>query len=220
MSELVHRQRQGLCDMLADLSDEQWAAETLCRGWDAGDIAAHLVVREREPWAGPGIIFGGPFAVLTQRRCAGWKARGRTRLVAALRAGPPWPLSGPLGDSQAAEDWIHEQDVRRGGAQLPTPAPDPQLGEALWTALKRFAARTLAVGTGAVIELTDGTHRHRLHTRARAPLATPTTGTPAVMITGAVGELLLYATGRTVADVAITGDARTLEALQERSRRV
>lgn len=34
--------------MLADLDDTQWEAETLCTGWDAGDVAAHLVVRERE----------------------------------------------------------------------------------------------------------------------------------------------------------------------------
>lgn len=217
MGDLVHRQRQGLCTMLADLDHDQWSAETLCSGWDAGDVAAHLVVRERELWAAPGILFGGPFASVTQRRYAAWKARGPQRLIAALRAGPPWPLSGPLGDSQAVEDWIHEQDVRRGGAKLPTIDPDPELSRALWTALKRFAARALVIKTQAVIELTDGTRSHRLQTSARGPLARTTTAEPDVTISGRVGELLLYVTGRP-GEVASTGNEHTRELLLAHDR--
>lgn len=204
--------------MLTGLSTEQWAAETLCAGWDAGDIAAHLVVREREPWAGPGIVFGGPFAGLTQRRYAAWKARGQQRLIEALRAGPPWPLSGPFGDAQAVEDWIHEQDVRRGGAGLTTPEPDGQLAEALWVAAKRIAARTLAIGTDAVIELTDGIHRHRLQARQRASPARPTPAAPDITITGSVAELLLYVAGRTGADAIVTGDDATRSILESHKR--
>jgi len=218
VSELVHRQRQDLCDMLTGLSPEQWAAETLCTGWDAGDVAAHLVVREREPWAGPGILLGGPFAALTQRRYTAWKARGKKRLVEALRAGPPWPLSGPFGDMQAVEDWIHEQDIRRGGAGLTTPDPDPQLGEALWVAVKRTAARTLAIGTEAVIELSDGIHRHRVQARPGARLARPTTAAADVRITGSIAELLLYVAGRAGADATVTGDDAARSALAAHTR--
>jgi uncharacterized protein (TIGR03085 family) len=218
VSELVHRQRQDLCDMLAGLSPEQWASGTLCAGWDAGDVAAHLVVREREPWAAPGIVFGGPFGAVTQRRYAAWKARGKQRLVAALRAGPPWPLSGPLGDAQAVEDWIHEQDIRRGGAGLAAPEPDPQLAEALWAAARRISARTLAIGTDAVIELNDGIHRHRVQARGRSRRARPTTLAPNVTITGSVAELLLYVAGRSGADIIVTGDDAVRSALESHNR--
>jgi uncharacterized protein (TIGR03085 family) len=219
VSELVHRQRQGLCDMLAHLTAEQWSAETLCAGWDAADVAAHLVVREREPWASPGIVFGGRLAELTERRYAAWKARGHKRLVQALRSGPPWPLSG-LGDSQAVEDWIHEQDIRRGGAGLARIEPDPQLAESLWRAIRQFGARSFAIGTTAVIELTDGIRHHRLQSRPRVPLALPTSAPSDITIAGPISELLLYTAGRAGADVTVFGDARTQAVLESRSRSI
>jgi uncharacterized protein (TIGR03085 family) len=197
VSELVHQQRHALCDMLGSLTDAQWSAETLCTGWDAADVAAHLIVREREPWAAPGIMFGGPTRALTERRRRRWKARGHQRLINALRSGPPWLLSGPLGDYQAVEDWIHEQDIRRGGAALDRLQPEPQL-----------------------IELTDGARFQRLQARRRAPLALPTSARPDVRIAGPVGELLLYVTGRAGADVTISGDDRVRALLMSRNRSI
>lgn len=203
----VHRRRRELCDLLAGLTTTQWSAETLCAGWDAGDIAAHLIVREREPWTGPGLVLGGPLAALTDVRRRAWKARGRGVLLATLRSGPPWPLTaGPLAPTQIVEDWIHEQDVRRGGAGLTTPEPDLDLSGFLWRAAGRYAARTLAVDGDIVIELTDGDRSVRLRTRARLPLALSTSGQPDVTIAGPSGELLLYAVGRAGAQVTITGD--------------
>jgi uncharacterized protein (TIGR03085 family) len=221
MTESAVTRRRELCDLLSSLTVEQWTAETLCAGWDAADIAAHLIVREREPWTGPGMILGGPFAELTDRRRAAWKARGREALIAALRAGPPWPLTtGPLEDSQIVEDWIHEQDVRRGGAGLSTPPPGPGLERLLWGGARRFAARTLAVDGDVVIELTDGRRRHRLRSRRTLPLATSTGAAPDVTITGRVAELLLYTVGRDGADVVVTGDAAAESLLAASTRSV
>lgn len=220
VSELVHQQRHALCDMLGSLTATQWSAETLCAGWDAADVAAHLIVREREPWSAPGIMFGGPARALTERRRQRWKARGRRRLIEALRSGPPWLLSGPLGDYQAVEDWIHEQDIRRGGAGLDRLRPEPQLAEALWRAVRRLGSRTLALGADVVLELTDGVRFHRLQVRRRAPLALPTRAHPDVTIAGPVSELLLYATGRAGADVTITGDERMQALLISRNRSI
>jgi uncharacterized protein (TIGR03085 family) len=218
MSSLVRQRRDGLCDLLAGLSDEQWRAETLCDGWDAGDIAAHLIIREREPWTGPGLFIGGPFAALTDRRREATKAQGRDALIARLRSGPPWPLSGPLGDTQVVEDWIHEQDVRRGGADVPGPDPDARLAPLLWVAANRFATRTLALAADLVIELTDGTRSRRLRSRRALPLATSTDAPPDVVVTGTAGELLLYAAGRDRADVTISGDAAARTALTASAR--
>ena len=55
------------------------------------------------------------------------------------------------------EDWIHEQDVRRGGAGLATPEPDRRLDAALWRAAARFGAAAvlpaayLLAGTAAAV---------------------------------------------------------------------
>lgn len=218
MPDLVRTRRDELCATLAELDADQWAAETLCAGWDAGDVAAHLIAREREPWTGPGIVLGGPLAALTDRRRAAWEARGREVLIATLAAGPPWPLSGPLSDVQVCEDWIHEQDVRRGGADLPTSAPVDEVAQLLWTAAKRFATRTLAIDTDIVIELTDGTRRHRVRARPRMPLALSTTARADVVITGPVGELLLFVAGRDAVTVIIDGVPRAQELLRASRR--
>lgn len=221
MTVSATQRRAGLCDLLASLTLEQWTAETLCAGWDAADIAAHLIVREREPWTGPGLVLGGPFAGLTDRRRATWKARGRERLLGRLRAGPPWPLTvGPLAGTQIVEEWIHEQDVRRGGAGLTTPPPGPQLERLLWGAARRFAARTLAVDGAVVVELTDGRRRHRLTARRGLPIATSTDAAPDVTITGRVAELLLYAVGRAGAEVVVTGDTAAASLLDASARTV
>ena len=37
------RQRLRLLDVLADLSDDQWAAPTRCEGWRVQDVAAHII---------------------------------------------------------------------------------------------------------------------------------------------------------------------------------
>ncbi|CAN5917889.1 TIGR03085 family metal-binding protein [soil metagenome] len=219
MPDLVRTRRDELCATLAGLDADQWNAETLCAGWDAGDVAAHLIAREREPWTAPGIVFGGPLAALTDRRVAAWKARGRGALSATLAAGPPWPLSGPLADVQIVEDWIHEQDVRRGGAGLPTTPPVDAVARLLWIAAKRFAIRTLAVDGDLVTELTDGARRHRVRARSRVPLALPTDAPADVVITGPVGELLLFVAGRDAVTVTIDGtpQARALLTASPRS---
>lgn len=219
MSELVRRQRQSLSGLLESLTPAQWDAETLCVGWDAGDVAAHLVVREREPLAGPGILLPGPFQVFTRRRQLAWKARGRDALLGALRAGPPWPLSGPLGTGQVVEDWIHEQDVRRGGAQVGPGEGDPHLGPLLWVAAKRFASRTVAVDN-LVVELTDGQRRHRLTSQRWLPFGRATDAPADVTVTGPAAELLLFAAGRRAAGVTITGDSGARHALATAKRLV
>src|ERR1700749_1337470 len=64
-SPVTHAQDERAA--LAALLDETGPdAPTLCAGWQTGDLAAHLVLRERRPDAGVGMA-GGPLAGYTER---------------------------------------------------------------------------------------------------------------------------------------------------------
>ncbi len=56
-------ERLALCGLLEKTGPD---APTLCEGWNTGDLAAHLVLRERRPDAAAGIL-GGPLAGYTTR---------------------------------------------------------------------------------------------------------------------------------------------------------
>lgn len=212
----VSHQREALCDLLDSLTAQQWAAETLCDGWDAGDVAAHLLVREREPWTMPGIVLGGALGKLTERRMRARKERtGRESLIAALRAGPPLPLrAGPAGRMQIAEDWVHGEDVRRGGAQAgPGPADPASVRDALWSAIGLYARQTLsALRVPGVVALEDDGGRRRAF-KVGGRLALGVEGAAGATVHGAVGELALWAAGRTgAARVEIAGSDERLVA--------
>ena len=92
-------------------------APTLCAGWTTGDLAAHLVLRERLPDAAAGVM-GGPLARYTARV----QSRMRQRipfpeLVAMFRSGPPrlsvMALPGMDERTNAVEYFVHHEDVRR-----------------------------------------------------------------------------------------------------------
>lgn len=214
-------QRRELVDTLGGLSDEQWQAETLCAGWDAGDLVAHLVVRERDPLAAAGAVFGGPVERHHDRRMAERKQRGRDRLLAELADGPTWWMSvGPLDTVQAVEDWIHHEDVRRGGAGLPGRPTTADMAEPLWVAALRFARVTLArTRAPGVVRLTDGQRSESLRIGSTRSASRPDDA-PDVTVTGSAGELALFATGRTAADVVIDGEAEIVAALSQNRRSV
>ena len=50
---LARAERHALCDLLIEVGPD---APTLCEGWSTFDLAAHLVVRERRPDRGPGLV--------------------------------------------------------------------------------------------------------------------------------------------------------------------
>src|ERR1700735_4322129 len=51
---LAQQERATLCDLLVELGPD---APTLCEGWTTADMAAHLVVRERRPDSGTGLVW-------------------------------------------------------------------------------------------------------------------------------------------------------------------
>src|SRR6202451_2895593 len=80
-------ERAALCDLFLKVGPEP---PTLGRGWTTYDLAAHLVIRERKPLSGPGLVMGGAAARLTARMLVAAKQRhAYAELVAQVRSGPP-----------------------------------------------------------------------------------------------------------------------------------
>jgi uncharacterized protein (TIGR03085 family) len=200
---LASRERAELCHLFADVGPD---APTLCAGWTTRDLAAHLLVRERRPWAALGVI-AAPMARLTESAMRDYARRPWPELVALVRHGPPiWSLYAlPKMDDllNGLEYFVHHEDVRRAAAGW-TARALPDWAEAkLWRGLSvtaKFTMRRSPVG----VTLVDPATGDRL---------VPVAGTPSVTLRGAPSELLLYAYGRdSVAVVEIEGDDAAVRA--------
>ena len=76
------QERLELCDLFAELGP---FVPTLLEGWTANDLAAHIVLRERDLIAGPCIALPGPFQRFAET--AQGQTRGEQRLRVAGRRG-------------------------------------------------------------------------------------------------------------------------------------
>lgn len=202
--------------VVAALREAGPGAPTLCEGWRTEQLAAHLVLRERDPLTAAGIV--APFlADRTERRTqslgsASTEPVAWERLVRQVQDGPPvWsPLRWAGDAAQLAEYFVHTEDVRRGGPDGGGVATRPRTAAhtaALWGALRQMASMLLR-RTPVPLELTDGEQV----LRAGAPSSTG--GTPAV-VRGDVGELLLWAYERSrVARVDVEGGPEQVTALE------
>jgi uncharacterized protein (TIGR03085 family) len=194
------RERLALCDLFEELGA---GVPTMLEGWTAHDLAAHLVLRERDLIAGPCIVLPEPFQRFAERRRVrlaekrefGW-------LVARIRSGPPpgffrigWVRSFP----NLNEFFVHHEDVRRANGLGPRNTLTPELEAALWRNVRRgsrhLSRRLRQVGLEIGCAGTD-------------EQITVRTGEPIVRLTGSPGELLLYVFGRqAAARVEVTGPA-------------
>ena len=197
-SDLDLRERRELCDLFDELGP---SAPTLCGGWTTADLAAHLLVRERDPRSAPGILLGGRMEAYTEQLMARQLDRlGYRGVVDKVRNGPPWgPLSIPVirHAMNIVEFFVHHEDVRRAnGAKLRTDRPD--LDAELWAMTRRMlplmVRRSKVDNVRLEIVSTEGG-------RAAAGKGAEVT------MTGAVQDLLLQLYGRdSVVDVELTGD--------------
>ena len=73
-------ERQQLCELFVELGPD---APTLLEPWTTRDLAAHLVLREHDYLAAPGLVLPGPMASI--RRDA-YREAGRARLRVARRS--------------------------------------------------------------------------------------------------------------------------------------
>jgi len=197
-------ERRALCALLDKTGPD---APTLCEGWTTGDLAAHLVLRERRPDAAAGVA-GGPLAGYTARVQQRLKDRiPFTDLVRMIRSGPPrlsvMALPGVDERANSVEYFVHHEDVRRGA-----PGWEPRelsRGEAdmLWRRLRlaRFMLRKAPVGVElARDDIEDGTGE------GPAYRITARNATPAVTVVGSPAELTMWVMGRrTAARVRLDG---------------
>jgi uncharacterized protein (TIGR03085 family) len=198
-------ERAALCDLFLRVGP---GAPTLCEGWATYDLATHLVIRERRPLSGPGLVMGGAAARMTERILARTKAQhSYTDLVARVRAGPPLVLKPFDKVMNLTEYFVHHEDVRRGGGDntARTDAEGVRIEDALWQMLHRgakFMTRPVK-GIGLDLLRPDG---EVIHVRPGPPVAT---------ITGPAGEIVLFLSGRnTAAQVQLGGDPGAVDTLR------
>ena len=194
---------------LADLFDELGPdAPTLLKPWTTNDLASHLVLREHDNLAAPGLVIPGPWGRFAERRRTVLVRKGFPWLVATFRSGAPpgffrigWVRNFPT----LNEFYIHHEDVRRANGCEPR-TNSPAVDAALWRNVSRaswFLARRLR-NTGL-----------KLQCAGTAQTVTARRGVPTVRITGPPGELLLYLFGRQdAAHVEISGPAAAVEAVR------
>jgi uncharacterized protein (TIGR03085 family) len=207
-------ERRGLADLLADLGPDQ---PTLCTGWQTSDLAAHLVLRERRPDAGAGVM-GGPLAGYTRRVQARVASRNSfAQLLELIRTGPPrmslFGLPGADDRLNLVEYLVHHEDVLRAQPGWQPRKISADVTEVLWDrlSLARLMMRRAPVGVelargDAGSGATAGHGRVRITAKAR---------TPVVTVTGDPVELTLWTMGRTsVADVHMDGADADVAALR------
>ncbi|MFW0790329.1 TIGR03085 family metal-binding protein [Gordonia sp. CPCC 205333] len=204
-------ERQALASTLRDVGPD---APTMCDGWTARDLAAHIVVRESRLDAAPGIAVPA-LAGYTEKVQAKVAAGEWTSLIDRVAGGPPWfspfrPLDRWL---NLSEMFVHHEDVLRGGVD-PTSdwSPrviDPALQKALVGAVRsavRVAMPKLPV---------------RVTLRTPDGVAVTSAGSgDAVTVTGTAGELLLFTFGREPVQVTLHGTDAAVAALKSAPRGV
>ena len=198
----AQEERAALCDLLAELGPDK---PTLCTGWQTADLAAHLVLRERRPDAGAGVM-GGPLAGYTHRMQA--RLRDRTpypKLLDMIRTGPPrvsvFGLPGADDKLNLVEYFVHHEDARRGQADWVPRGLTGDLSDQLWSRLgmARLMLRKAPVGVELVRADAAGSGDGRVRITARAR-------TPVVSVTGDPAELTMWVMGRAgAADVRLAG---------------
>jgi uncharacterized protein (TIGR03085 family) len=195
---------------LAALLDETGPdGPTLCAGWQTRDLAAHLVLRERRPDAGAGVM-GGPLAGYTARVQQQYLDRySYPQLVTLFRSGPPrlslFAVPGLDEAANAVEYFVHHEDVRRAAEGWTERELDPGLADLLWRRLKaaRLMLRSAPAGIVLARELTG-----------KLDLIVAKTASPTVTVTGTPAELTLWSFGRArAAHVTVDGPDEAVAAV-------
>ena len=185
MSTPATRERQQFADDLVAAGPD---APTLCEGWTARDLAAHVVIRERRLDAAAGILVGAlsnhTEKVQTKTAAGDWD-----ELVDQVRNGPPkWSPTRIDKVDRAVntiEFFVHTEDVRRAAPEWAPRDLAADLEDDLASALRR-AAKMLTKSAPCGVTLAP---------EGREPIVAHA-GEPMVTVSGPIGELVLFVYGR------------------------
>jgi uncharacterized protein (TIGR03085 family) len=204
VTRFARNERIALADALLSAGPD---APTLCDGWTAQDLAAHVVLRERDPVAAAGIVVK-PLAGWTDQRQKRLARSDFAKLVDQLRHPPVWSsISNPFTDEafNLQEMYIHHEDVRRAQPKWRPRALDPGLEKALWNRVRSTSRLALRRFPAAVI--LEWPEQER---------STAGAGGPEMRVSGRPGELTMFLSGRqAVADVTVTGPDELVERLKK-----
>ncbi|MGH9275987.1 MAG: TIGR03085 family metal-binding protein [Acidimicrobiales bacterium] len=199
------QERLELCDLLDELGP---SVPTLLEGWTAHDLAAHIVLRERDLVAAPCLVLPGPFERFAERRRAKLAAsKDFAWLVGRIRSGPPvgffrigWVRSFP----NLNEFFVHHEDVRRANGLGPR-SLTPALDAAVWRNVRRGSRYLSRRLDAAGLEIEWPATDERAMVRR---------GEPTARLSGPPGELLLYIFGRrAAAQVEVSGPPEAVAAV-------
>src|SRR3954469_10677233 len=200
MTSWAAHERTALVDALAAVGPD---APTLCEGWTAHHLAAHVFVRERRPDAALGVLPLGPLSAYTERVMASvMRTHDYDDLLERLRTVPAVLRVLHVDELiNTVEFFVHTEDVRR-----PNGRPDRQLPDALertiWGRLSRQAR----------LSFRGAKTRIRLVPTLGDPVEVGPAGTSVVELRGKPSELMLFAFNRKdAAHVDVVGEPGAVE---------
>lgn len=188
MSNPARHERHVICDVLSEFGPD---APTLCEGWTARDLAAHIIVRETRPDAAVGILVkkAEPYSERVRRSVAD---RQWSDLIETIRKGPPKfsPMRVGAVDKVAntLEFFVHVEDVRRAQSTWTPRELAPEVRNQLSAMLTR-GAKLLARKSpcGLVLDITDGDTPVTIEAKR---------GDRSVTLRGPAAEIALFLYGR------------------------
>ena len=200
MTSWAAHERAALIEALVDVGPD---APTLCEGWTAKDLAAHIYVRERRPDAALGVLPLGPLSAYTDRVMASvLRSHDYDDLIDRLRTVPPYLRLLNIDELiNTVEFFVHTEDVRRPNQRPDRDLPDG-LERAIWGRLRRQAR----------LSFRGAKTRIRLVPSAGEPVEVGPAGTEVVELRGKPGELMLFAFNRkSAAHVEVVGEPDAVE---------
>ena len=206
---LTSNERAAICDSFEKFGPD---APTLCEGWNTRDLLAHMLVRERRPDAGAGLIV--PFLRKhLEQVTEEFKAEPWDKMIKTFRDGPPILSVSAIpvvGDRfNLGEFFIHHEDIRRAQPEWVPRENSKELDDALWNPLKmmgRMLFRKSPVGV-------------TLRSAGRDDIVVKK-GERGVILVGLPGEIVIHAFGRPLdkVHVVVQGDPADVEAFEASPR--